>query len=404
MGITGGLVRIVFTKNRSAGAPESNAKSNIMERKRWNSVRSYLCGDEFNSVPVEEDSASVKSFGATVTQFNSVIEEEDSRSVRSSEATVTQAIAAEEGIQGEETKEDIQMQKLDSDSKFMHEEQAARIIQSAFRGFLVRCRSEGTRSKGGNEDILAVAESPNRESLGTSIQVQNGNSAEFFSVQDETTAVHHRTQKKARTQVVKEDWDDSTVSSNISKMRIQNRLEATTRRERALAYAFSQQLRICSNKRLAKSDGTEPDMGWSWLERWMATRLPESSLVETRINLEPSKCKQSFIISKKLSDVSVEEKESCGSNEVPVSFDSFPVRAAKQKDGKPTGYRLKAARSMSMRKTAASYQRKKGYTRLDRIHHWTYVVSKDNAREPEIEKKAKSKQVEPSADIHASSS
>ena len=113
-----------------------------MERKRWNSVRSYLCGDEFNSVLAKEDSGSVKSSGATVTQFNSVIEEEDSSSVRSSEATVTKPMAEDlpdkEGIQGEETKEDVQMQKHESDSKFMHEERAARVIQSAFRGFLVK--------------------------------------------------------------------------------------------------------------------------------------------------------------------------------------------------------------------------------------------------------------------------
>lgn len=113
-----------------------------MERKRWNSVRSYLCGDEFNSVLAEEDSASLKSSGATITQFNSVILEEDSSSVRSSEATVTQPmvedLTAKEGIQGKETNEDIQMQKLGSDSKFLHEERAARIIQSAFRGFLVK--------------------------------------------------------------------------------------------------------------------------------------------------------------------------------------------------------------------------------------------------------------------------
>ena len=39
-----------------------------------------------------------------------------------------------------------------------------------------------------------------------------------------------------------EDWDDSTLDSTSSKMKIQNRLEAMTRRERALAYAFSQQV------------------------------------------------------------------------------------------------------------------------------------------------------------------
>lgn len=69
--------------------------------------------------------------------------------------------------------------------------------------FQVRCQSEGTRSKCGNGGILVVAESPNRDSLGSSIEVQTGNSVEFFSVQEERTAVHHRTQKKARTQLVK---------------------------------------------------------------------------------------------------------------------------------------------------------------------------------------------------------
>lgn len=47
-----------------------------------------------------------------------------------------------------------------------------------------------------------------------------------------------------------EEWDDSTVSSNVSRMRIQSRIEATTRRERALAYAFSQQVGTRCFKRL----------------------------------------------------------------------------------------------------------------------------------------------------------
>lgn len=95
----------------------------------------------------------------------------------------------------------------------------------------------------------------------------------------------------------------------------------------------------------------------------MATRLPERSSIESRISPEPRKCKQSFMINEKLFDVSVEEKESCGSNE--VSFDSLQVRAAKQKDSlKPTGYRLKAARSVSRRKNSASYQCAKEYTKV----------------------------------------
>jgi hypothetical protein len=80
----------------------------VGERKRWVSVRAYLCGDEFNSVLAEEDSASVKSSEATVTQ------------------PMLEDLTAKVVIQNEETKEDI-----------LSEENAAIIIQSAFRGFLV---------------------------------------------------------------------------------------------------------------------------------------------------------------------------------------------------------------------------------------------------------------------------
>lgn len=69
--------------------------------------------------------------------------------------------------------------------------------------FQVRCKSEGNRSKGGEEETVNGVESPNRESLGTSIEVQTGNSVEIPSAQEERMAVHNRTYKKARTQVTK---------------------------------------------------------------------------------------------------------------------------------------------------------------------------------------------------------
>ncbi|KAL5550360.1 hypothetical protein UlMin_000536 [Ulmus minor] len=137
-----------------------------------------------------------------------------------------------------------------------------------------RCQSEGSRLKGCEKDLIGETNSLSGESLGTSIQVQMGNSVDIFSVQDERTTVSCRAQQK-------EDWDDSTIGSNISKLRIQNRFEASTRCERALAYAFSQQLRICPKKRGVKLNAREPNMGWSWLERWMATCLPKSSSVES---------------------------------------------------------------------------------------------------------------------------
>lgn len=117
-------------------------RSNTTERRRWISVRSYLCWDEHNSVLAENDSASVKSSVATAPQLNSVLAEGDSSSVKSSEATITQPMPEDltdkDGIKREETKEDMEVAKKEySVSKTPSEEQAATIIQLAFRGFLV---------------------------------------------------------------------------------------------------------------------------------------------------------------------------------------------------------------------------------------------------------------------------
>lgn len=113
MGIKGELVRNVFLRNRSFKTHEKNTRNNnSVERKKWHSVRSYLCGDEYNSVLVEEDAASI----------------------RSSEATVTQPV---EELEVSTQKQEPAVEVLDLSSQLKRQEQAAFIIQSAFRSFLV---------------------------------------------------------------------------------------------------------------------------------------------------------------------------------------------------------------------------------------------------------------------------
>ncbi|KAL5798013.1 hypothetical protein ACOSQ2_002833 [Xanthoceras sorbifolium] len=372
MGITGELVRTVFSRSRSVETQESSARSNVMEKRKWSSVRSYLCGDEFNSVLAEEDSASVKS----------------------SEATVTQPVLGDFTDKGDIQSEEIK-EKHNSIFKLFHEEDAAIIIQTAFRAFLARRRNEEIESKDIKQQPVTGTESPSRESVGTSIEVQTGNSVEVFSLQEESMAIPQRIQQKARTQVfkIKEDWDDSTVSSNISKMRIQNRLEATTRRERALAYAFSQQLRICSKKKHTRSDDAELNMGWSWLERWMATRLPESPLVEndTSKQLETFSNNQRFIMGKTLFDVAGEEKESCGSNDVSIQLDSFSVTTAKEVGGfNSPKNRLEATRTVSRRKTVPSYQFPKECSKASKKEE-TDNEKKNKKKQPRNKKETKCK-------------
>jgi len=94
-------------------------RRNSAENRRWLSVRSYLCGGEFNSVLAENDSASVKSTELTVSQ--SILEDLNDKGDTDSEETV----------------ENVTQKRPNSDSKSLTEEEAAILIQSAYRGFLV---------------------------------------------------------------------------------------------------------------------------------------------------------------------------------------------------------------------------------------------------------------------------
>ncbi|XP_077217247.1 IQ-domain 33 isoform X2 [Tasmannia lanceolata] len=298
-------------------------------------------------------------------------------------------------IQSEEHEEQINEEKEKKFRKHLGEEDAAILIQSAFRSFLAKQHC-GEIEQLGKRENDGRKENPCGESVGTSIEVQTGDSAENQRIREECLAFQHRVQHKARTQVLKlkEDWDDSTLSSNISQLRIQNRLEATTRRERALAYAFSQQLRTCSTKKKSiRADCTEPNLGWSWLERWMATRMPEHLSVEDRLSkcVEPNSSYQRSTSITKRNDLKGEEKESCGSNDVSVGFDSLTITARINKDEyRHVKNRLKATRRVSRRKTVPSYQ----YTA-----HSTKVNKKDLSREAEKDKKQKQVQMQKVGEI-----
>ncbi|KAI3809718.1 hypothetical protein L1987_19318 [Smallanthus sonchifolius] len=368
MGITGELVRSAFSKNRSFGTNHDTnvMRNNAVERKRWASVRSYLCGDEFSSVLAEEDFGSRRSSKAAV---NSVIVEDyysssartskatvfsssDSTSVKGSEATVTQPVSDNSN-------------EVDEKTKLTSENEAAVVIQTAFRSFLARRRIERIEHVDTCDQDL--------ESVATSVAVQTGKSV--VEDKDGSESVTHRTQhhKGVRVQTLKQkpkDWDDSTVSSNISKMRIQNRLEASTRRERALAYAFSQQLRICSKKKQSVRSGneTEANMSWSWLERWMATRQHDTSFRDISKQFEQLNGNQKLMVkSRVISDLAGEEKESCGSNEVSMHFDngSLSSKTTEKSYSIPVRNRVKA-KSVLRRKKSTRYGLTNEYCKVNK--------------------------------------
>lgn len=403
MGLTGELVRSVFSKSKSIRTHETNVRSNP-ERKRWkSSVRSYLCGDEFNSVLAEEDSASVRSSKVTVStepEFCSTCVDDPASSVWSSEATVTQPmpedLVEKTDAESKQNNVDIQEEKQNSTSNLFRKDDAAIVIQSALRSFLARRRKEGLSLMDCKEKLTVGAESKRSESVGTSIEVRTGNST-VHSFREENESLPQRGHHKGRPQVLrlKEDWDDSTVSSNISKLRMQNRLEATTRRERALAYAFSQQLRVCSKKKHTRSESevVESNMGWNWLERWMATRQQDNCLTEITKQYEPLNKNQKPATRKRLLFDVAGEEESCGSNEVSIQLDNISVSAfskGKEDYTKPLQDRLKPT-SVSRCKTLPSYHSSKETVNLDaqpiNQKDKVKVMKKYSAGEDEMDKK-----------------
>ena len=69
--------------------------------------------------------------------------------------------------------------------------------------FQTRHKREETKSEEDGQGLALGTESPSRDSLGTSIEVQTGNSVEVLPVKEENVSVHHRVQKRARTQVLR---------------------------------------------------------------------------------------------------------------------------------------------------------------------------------------------------------
>ncbi|KAF3321419.1 protein IQ-DOMAIN 1 [Carex littledalei] len=275
---------------------------------------------------------------------------EDSVSHKSSDANLTRkqnlVTDSSNGEVRMELHEDRNGDRNAMPEKLLQEERAAIVIQSAYKGFMARRRfkemkkvEQGTEEEEGeemvNNDLYANTDAA---TVDTSTEVQIGESFSTLKFSEDSVSLHCKGFSKDKPPVfkVKEEWDDSTVSSNVSKMRMQNRLEATTRRERALAYAFSQQLRTGNTKkRLSRCDSTEHNVSWSWLERWMATRpnpesdspQPEDCVSKNLEEFYATTNRKTILMKNRRLDVSFEGKESCGSNDISVNFEGFNAKS-----------------------------------------------------------------------------
>ncbi|KAL6977256.1 hypothetical protein U1Q18_026053 [Sarracenia purpurea var. burkii] len=101
-------------------------------------------------------------------------------------------------------------------------------------------------------------------------------SEENQALQRQLQQKHEKELEKSRAPVtVEEDWNASMRTKDQLEANLQSKQEAAIRRERALAYAHSHQQVLKNSSKSATPtfmDPNNPHWGWSWLERWMASR------------------------------------------------------------------------------------------------------------------------------------
>ncbi|CAM0910031.1 unnamed protein product [Alopecurus aequalis] len=370
MGLAGGIVRRVLSKSPCSSAGGNSERSPGDHKRRWGSLRLYLCGDESGGAAAADDD-----------------DDEDGTVVSAGSFEACAVIQIPLARQGSDVDGGVQdsssgcpeelRRRVQGDhglpTEPVGEEEAAALIQSEFRRFMARRRllQEMLIRSSGQEGL--EPKSPASASIAASVEVQVGESLSNLRLSDDgggsspTPSAQHRASHKSRPQVFRaKEWDDSTLSSNVLRMRIQSRMEATTRRERALAYAFSQQLRSGggTKKRSSRSEQGDFNVGWSWLERWMATRQAEpaaddcASKNATDAGSAVAGRRVVVAVRRRQDVAAVEEKESCGSNDVSaaVSFDGSSAGGRSglscYRPGKNN--RLRGARNLPRRKVAAA--------------------------------------------------
>ncbi|PON69240.1 IQ motif, EF-hand binding site [Parasponia andersonii] len=164
------------------------------------------------------------------------------------------------------------------------EEAAAIKIQTAFRGYLARRALRALRGlvrlKLLMEGNVVKRQATNTlRCMQTLARVQTQIRSRRIRMLEENQALQRQLLQKHAKELenlrLGEEWDDSLQSKEQIEANLLSKYEATMRRERALAYAFSHQQTLKNSSRSVNPmfmDPRNPSWGWSWLERWMAAR------------------------------------------------------------------------------------------------------------------------------------
>ncbi|XP_076961025.1 protein IQ-DOMAIN 3-like [Bidens hawaiensis] len=170
------------------------------------------------------------------------------------------------------------------------EEVAAIKVQACFRRYVARKKLRALKGLV-RLKVLVQSQSVKRQALTTLrcmqtlARVQSQVRVRRIRMSEENQALQRQLMQKREKELdnmkshLGNGWDNSRKSKQQLEASIQNKEEATARRERALAYAQIQQ-QLWRNPSKSGNptfmDPNNPQWGWSWLDRWMAARPWES--------------------------------------------------------------------------------------------------------------------------------
>ncbi|XP_047974988.1 protein IQ-DOMAIN 14-like isoform X1 [Salvia hispanica] len=278
-------IKRVFTNNsKEKGSNGSDKKSSSKEKKKGKGI--LRRGESQSFIPLFGEPSSIEKILGEADQLLIRPSPRVPSPIPASPKAASPPAFTSEAAQGRGEIERVQR----PETTLRDQQLSATKIQAAYRGYVARGSFRPFRGlvrlqvavKGQNVKQQTRSAMKQMQFL---VRVQT----QIQSRRIQTFQHHTRKSDKAGQN---EDWDDSRLSKGEAEARVQKRVEAVVKRERAMAYAYSKQLRKSNPKSTQNSADVRSD-GFPWSWNWLERKLPRAaargiSLTRAAFEFKPS--------------------------------------------------------------------------------------------------------------------